>query len=97
MQSGPAKPRGTAPEPFLRRRTLIDTRGVLGKLQGLTQDKNVPFARENPIMRGYGFEEERKVYGGAVVNVAQDVAIFAASLPQLGADFPSICVHQSDG
>ena len=36
-------------------------------------------------------------YGGHVVNVAQDITSFAATLPRLGADVFSPWAHTSDG
>lgn len=59
------------------------------ELYGLTQAEQMCIALANPIMRVLRLHGGHLGYRGHVVNVAQDVAAFAASLPRLGADIPS--------
>ena len=54
-------------------------------------------ARCCPIMRVIHLKGGQLGYGGHVVNVAQDITSFAATLPRLGADVFSPWAHTSDG
>ena len=51
-------------------------------------------ARSCPIMRVIHLKGGQLGYGGHVVNVAQDITTFAATLPRLAADVPIIILRR---
>ena len=51
-------------------------------------------ARCCPIMRVLRLKGGQLRYGGHVVNVAQDITTFAATLPRLAADVPIIIIRR---
>ena len=72
----------------------MDPRNVPEELQGLTQAEQMCIALANPIMRVMRLSGGQLGYRGHVVNVAQDVQTFAATLPRLGADIPILVVRR---
>ena len=67
----------------------MDPGSVPAELQGLSQTEEMIIARCCPIMCILQLG-----YGGHVVNVAQDITIFAATLPGLAADVPIIVIRR---
>ena len=61
----------------------MDPGSVPAELQGLTQTDEMLIARCCPIMRVLHLKGGQLGYGGHVVNVAQDITTFAATLPRL--------------
>ena len=72
----------------------MDPGSVPAELQCLTQTEEVLIARCCPIMRVLHLKIGQLGYGGHVVNVAQDITTFAATLPRLAADVPIIIVRR---
>ena len=72
----------------------MDPGSVPPQLQGLTQTEEMLIARCNTIMRVLHLKGGQLGYGGHVVNVAQDVTTFAATLPRLAADVPIIIIRR---
>ena len=68
----------------------MDPGSVPAELQGLTQTEEMLIARCCSIMRVLHLKGGQLGYGGYVVNVAQDITTFAATLSRLGADVPII-------
>ena len=67
---------------------------VPAELQGLSQTEEMLIARSCPIMRVIHLKGGQLGYGGHVVNVAQDITTFAATLPRLAADVPIIILRR---
>ena len=67
---------------------------VPAELQGLSQTEEMLIARSCPIMRVIHLKGGQLGYGGHVVNVAQDISTFAATLPRLAADVPIIILRR---
>ena len=63
------------------------------ELQGLTQTEEMLIARCCPIMRVLHLKGGQLRYGGHVVNVAQDITTFAATLPRLATNVPPVDAH----
>ena len=72
----------------------MDTGSVPAELQGLSQTEEMLIARCCPIMRVIHLKGGQLRYGGHVVNVAQDITTFAATLPRLAADVPIIILRR---
>ena len=72
----------------------MDPGSVPPQLQGLTQTEEMLIARCNTIMRVLHLKGGQLGYGGHIVNVAQDVTTFAATLPRLAADVPIIIIRR---
>ena len=64
------------------------------ELKGLSQTEEMLIARCCPIMRVIHLKGGQLGYGGHVVNVAQDITTFAATLPRLAADVPIIILRR---
>ena len=63
----------------------MDPGSVPAELLGLSQTAEMLIARCCPIMRVIHLKGGQLGYGGHVVNVAQDISTFAATLPRLAA------------
>ena len=72
----------------------MDPGSVPAELQGLTQTEEMLIARCCPIMRVLHLKGGQLGYGGHVVNVAQDITTFAATLPRLAADVPITIIRR---
>ena len=72
----------------------MDPGSVPAELQGLSQTEEMLIARCCPIMRVIHLKGGQLGYGGHVVNVAQDITTFAATLPRLAADVPIIIIRR---
>ena len=72
----------------------MDPGSVPAELQGLSQTEEMLIARSCPIMRVIHLKGGQLGYGGHVVNVAQDITTFAATLPRLAADVPIIILRR---
>ena len=71
----------------------MDPGSVPAELKGLSQTEML-IARCCPIMRVVHLKGGQLGYGGHVVNVAQDITTFAATLPRLAADVPIIILRR---
>ena len=72
----------------------MDPGSVPAELKGLSQTEEMLIARCCPIMRVIHLKGGQLGYGGHVVNVAQDITTFAATLPRL-AEVCSRCTTKS--
>ena len=72
----------------------MDPGSVPAELQGLTETEEMLIAPCCPIMRVIHLKGGQLVYGGHVVNVAQDITTFAVTLPRLAADVPIIILRR---
>ena len=73
----------------------MDPGSVPAELKGLSQTEEMLIARCCPIMRVVHLKGGQLLgYGGHVVNVAQDITTFAATLPRLAADVPIIILRR---
>ena len=72
----------------------MDPGSVPAELQGLTETEEMLIAPCCPIMRVIHLKGGQLVYGGHVVNVAQDITTFAATLPRLTVDVPIIIIRR---
>ena len=72
----------------------MDPGSVPAELKGLSQTEEMLIARCCPIMRVVHLKGGQLGYGGHVVNVAQDITTFAATLPRLAADVPIIILRR---
>ena len=75
----------------------MDPGSVPAELLGLSQTEEMLIARCCPIMRVIHLKGGQLGYGGHVVNVAQDITTFAATLPRLAADVPIIILQRGAG
>ena len=72
----------------------MDPGSVPAERQGLTETEEMLIAPCCPIMRVIHLKGGQLVYGGHVVNVAQDITTFAVTLPRLAADVPIIILRR---
>ena len=72
----------------------MDPGSVPAELLGLSQTEEMLIARCCPIMRVIHLKGGQLGYGGHVVNVAQDITTFAATLPRLAVYVPIIILRR---
>ena len=72
----------------------MDPGSVPAELKGLSQTEEMLIARCRPIMRVVHLKGGQLGYGGHVVNVAQVITTFPATLPRLAADVPIIILRR---